>query len=296
MELNLVKLVLDVRPEFFPALAPLVSGKGGAFEDAVRQVCCIQEDCSCSACSVCQSCPASILVARNLSSNPDLVRRHQKPALPYLFRRLDADSSEPATVGLTLLGPACSHLSSVLAAVDRLIGKQHCFRSITALDYQDLVVSLDLSEFATTTNLPVLAADALLAQQSHRFTSCRRVQVALQTPLRLVKDMRELKHFDPVLFSRSVVRKISSLIAYYGDTGGDSDLFRYLAERSQELEVVKVYDSYNSASGALRGVTGCYDLCGPFDELGPVLYLGSLLHVGKRASYGMGAFAITPIS
>ncbi len=296
MELNLVKLVLDVRPELFHVLAPLVSGKGAGFEDAVRQVCCTQADCSCSACFAYQSCPASVLIAKEISSNPDLVRRHQKPALPYLFNRIDADSSESTMIGLTLLGPACSHLSSVLAAVHHLTGRKRCFRSITALDYQDMVVPLDLSDLTSINNIPVLAAAELLEQQSHRFTSCSRVQLTLQTPLRLVKDMRELKHFDPVLFYRSILRRISSLMAYYGDAGDDSDLFRYLAERSQELGVVKVHDYQKSSSGALRGVTGCYELRGPFDELGPLFFLGSLLHVGKRASYGMGAFAVTPIS
>lgn len=295
MELNLVKLVIEVRPEFFSLLAPLVSGKGAAFEEAIRHVCCTQGNASCHRCSFFPFCPAIILTAKELSLNPDMVRRHQKPALPYVFKRMDLQKSEKAAIGLTLFGPACSHLSTVLAAVDQMVAGKHCFNSIAALDYQDTVVPFDLTDLSGISTMPVLAASELLAQHGHRFTNCKRVQLLLQTPVRIVKEMRELNRFEPVIFCRSILRRISSLAAYYGDAGINYDLFRYLIECSQDIRLVKVSDCCKSEFSSLRGVSGCYELLGPFDELGPFLYLGSLMHVGKRSSYGMGAFDITPI-
>jgi hypothetical protein len=296
MELNLAKLVIEVKPARVSLVAPLVAGRGAAFEDAVHHVCCTRSGVSCVCCSSYRFCPVSSLTAKEISQNPDVVRRHQKPALPYVFTKECYGSLPTNSIGLTLIGPACSYVSTILSALEVLLGGKSCFSGITALDYQDTPLALGVTDFTAISTLPVLSASELLALHHHRYTGCRSVRILLKTPVRIVRDGRELNRFDPVVFCRSIVRRISALTAYYGETGADHDLFRYLIESAGAVQLLKVLDYPKHTTGSLRGVTGCYDVSGPFEELGPMLDLGSLLHVGKRASYGFGAFEVAPIS
>jgi hypothetical protein len=80
---------------------------------------------------------------------------------------------------------------------------------------------------------------------------------------------------------------------YYGG-GVDQELFRHLAQRATSVSLVRQLPS-KAVGSHLRGVTGCYELAGPFDELGPFLALGEQVHLGKGAAFGMGTFAVTVI-
>jgi len=108
-----------------------------------------------------------------------------------------------------------------------------------------------------------------------------------------VRDGRELNRFDPVFFIRSLLRRLSSLAAYYGE-GVDTDHFRYLAGLAGEVRLLRQAVVRDTVAQG-RGISGSYELQGPFAELGPLLCLGGLVHLGKGVSYGQGAFDVTPI-
>ncbi len=293
MDLNLVRLHISLRPQAVPSILSLLTGKGARFEEALRTVCCTHKDSSCHSCPSSGTCAVPALIARQLSQDPELVRRYQKPGLPFVFYAHSDTDARHVSVGLNLLGTAGDHLPLFLKALHHLTGQEACDR-LSACDYQDVAVQLDHVCPETADNLPVLAASDLLALYSHRFSCCKRIRLDLLSPLRLTRDGRELTRLEPDYFIRSLLRRISSLAVYYGG-GVDQELFRYLAQRAASVSLIRQLPFLQSAAKHLRGVTGSFELAGPFEELGPFLALGEQVHLGKGAAFGMGNFAVTVI-
>ena len=261
MDFNLVRLQWPVSRSVCHAVAAVLAGKRARLEQPLAHLC-----------------------ARELSNDPELLRRHQKPGLPFVLACADE-----RLVTCHLLGPAIAELRSVVAALAAAAGES-CPGRLTALDYQGEPhpVATDASA-----DLPVLSAAELLELAAPRYCGCRQAQLELLSPLRLVGDGRELTRFEPERFIRTMLRRISSLAAYYG-AAGDPEPFVRLADQAGTIRVVRMV-SKGERDGC-RGVVGSYLLSGDFAELGPLLELGSLLHLGKGAAFGNGRFRITPLS
>lgn len=294
MDLNIVKIELGSFSDAIPALTPLVSGKGAAFENALRHVSCLKKNGTCSQCSERETCSGALLVARELSNDLDLVRRHQKPGIPYVFQAIHDTGEDALKLGIILLGPATTQLPLFLKALDHVVG-QPCFCTLSAFDYQQDPVILHFENDEVTGNIPVLAVNDLIALYRHHFSSCCRIRLDLKSPLRLVRDGRELNRLEPIFFIRSLLRRISALAAYYGG-GADPEFFRYLSRLAEEVRLSRTFAEQDGYPETLREITGSFEMSGPFDELGPMLVVGGMLHVGKGAAYGKGAFEVTPIS
>ncbi len=293
MDLNLIRLHITLAPQAVQAVAPLLGGKGAGFEEALHAVCCVQKNQSCLICPIAGSCAVPSLFSRQLSHDPELVRRYQKPGLPFTFYADSNKGDRNSLLGLNLLGRACGHLSLFLDALNQLAGQDVCL-GLSASDYQNSLVHIDHTSTETVDNLPVLAAADLLALYSHRFSCCERIRLDLLSPLRLIREGRELTRLEPHYFIRSLLRRISSLAVYYGG-GVDQELFRHLAQRAASVSLVRQLPVTQTFGNHLRGVNGSFELAGPFDELGPLLVLGEQLHLGKGAAFGMGNFAISAV-
>lgn len=261
MDFNLVRLQLSLPNSAGPALQTALHNKRSCFEQ-----------------------PLAALCERPLSNDPELVRRHQKPSLPFVLA-----VPEENLLTCQLLGPAIAELRSVVATIAAVAGMP-CPARVAALDYQGTVhpVALDGGS-----DLPVLSAAELLELAAARYCGCHQVRLELLSPLRLVADGRELTRFDPARFLRTLLRRISSLAAHYG-TAGAPEPFVRLAQRAAEITVSRNYATAK-VSGK-RGITGSFLLQGDFGELGPLLELGGLLHLGKGAAFGNGRFRVTPLS
>lgn len=292
MDLNIVRLALPLAQNNLQAVTQLVSGRGGAFEDAVRLEACEVKDRSCVGCPLKDACPASVLIGRELSPDPDLVRWHQKPGLPFVFEL--TNEGEEFCLNITLLGPAIDHIVLILRSLNRILERKSDKR-ITVLDYQMRSFLLKQFENGGIDNIPVLSAAELLELNAASFCSIKKIDLELLSSLRLQRDGRQLKILDPVFFMRSVLRRVSSLFAYYGNDV-DHERFRALSELAGEVTLVRGIRKDKPDISRARGISGRYELVGPFYELGPYLRLGELFHAGKGAAYGMGAFRSMPIS
>lgn len=288
MKLTLVKLLLPLSGLPAALTGPLFNGKGAVFEDALRQLCCAKPVCAPESCRLLQNCPISGLVARGVSPDPELLRRHQKPGLPYVFQiRYGRDEFD-----LVILGSAIAELALFLDVLFPQFSGNKTF-AVTAFDNQNSPVAISFDSDGSAVNLPLLETSELLECSTPRFYTCRQIRIDLVTPLRMVRGGRELNRFDPVFFIRSLLRRLSSLAAYYGEEV-DSDHFRYLAGLAGEVRLLRQAVVRDTVAHG-RGISGSYELQGPFAELGPLLCLGALVHLGKGASYGQGAFDVTPI-
>jgi len=261
VDLNLVRLRIPLPAAPARLLAGALSAERPLFEQSLSSLC-----------------------SRSLSSDAELVRRHQKPSLPFVFSLPDDGQME-----CLLLGPAIAELRRVLSALAARAGLAQ-LTSFSAYDYQGALIELKDDGKA---ELPVLSLAALLDLTSPRYADCQRLRVTLLTPLRLVSDGRELSRFIGERFARGVLRRISALMAYYG-TAAAPEQFVRLAALAGALRLIAARPL--QAPQGQRGLLGSFDLQGSCNELGPMLELGGLLHVGKGASYGMGAFRVSPLS
>ena len=288
MKLNLAKLLLSLSDLSAPLRDSLLSGRGAVFEDALRQLCCAKPVCAPESCRLLQSCPIPGLVARGVSPDLELLRRHQKPGLPYVFQIRDGRDE----FDLVILGSAIAELALFIEALFPQFGSNKTY-AVTAFDGQNSPLPIAFDAVGTAENLPLLEASQLLDRFCTDFYGCRNIRIDLVTPLRMVRDGRELNRFDPAFFIRSLLRRLSSLAAYYGE-GVDTDHFRYLAGLAGEVRLLRQAVVRDTVAQG-RGISGSYELQGPFAELGPLLCLGGLVHLGKGVSYGQGAFDVTPI-
>lgn len=261
MDLNLVRLSIPLPAAAAQLLANALCTERTLFEQSLSSLC-----------------------SRSLSSDAELVRRHQKPSLPCIFS-LPSDGQ----MECLLLGPAIAELPRVLSTVAARAGLVQ-LTSFAAYDYQGGLIELQANGEA---ELPVLSLEALLDLATPRYADCQRLRVTLLTPLRLVTDGRELSRFVAERFVRGVLRRISALTAYYGTAAAPEQFIR-LASQAGALRLLEARPL--PAPRGARGLLGSFDLQGSCSELGPMLELGGLLHVGKGASYGLGAFRISPLS
>lgn len=292
MDLNIVRLTVPLDQYDLQTVTQLVSGRGVVFEDALRLEACTEKGRPCAGCLLKDVCPVTALIGRELSSDPDLVRWHQKPGLPFVFELMN--DGEEFSLSLTLLGPAIDHIVLILRSLNRILERK-VDRQITVFDYQMHPFVLKPFDNGGIDNIPVLSAADLLELSAARYSSIEKIGVELLSSLRLLRDGRQLTMFDPVFFTRSALRRVSSLFAYYG-SGVDHERFRALSELASTVSLVRSTHKGKAGLTKSRGISGCYELMGPFQELGPFLTLAELFHAGKGAAYGMGAFRVFPIS
>ena len=288
MDLNLVTLQLTLPAEAFEKLTQLL-GSALRFEAALRALVCNRDDMACTGCPQNESCTFVLLCGRQLSSDPELVRIYQRPGVPFILGPLQQAQSGQLELNLVLLGPAIHQVALFVQAVEQLLGAVG-LHQVSVCDYQNQQCTLTDLSSRSLADIPVLSAATVLDLATPRFASCRQIMVTLASPLRMMHQGRELNHFDPGLFIKAVLRRISSLAAYYG-TSADPDLFRRYAQLATRFRLL----SQRPHQQGRRGVSGHFVLEGPCNELGPLLSLGGLLHLGKGAAYGNGAFTVSPV-
>lgn len=300
MEFNLVSLILDVRSYDVSALVRRLAGSGAAFASACRGIA-----CSCPTIGDCRSCPDAcdcgwnLVFGQELSPDPEALRRHQKPSLPFVFSfPLWNDCDENSAMfscGLVVVGRAVNCLDMLLEGFSCLLstGDGDCrgeLVSVAAQDYQGSKLLLGEGNLIShPENLVILSASGSF--ESHPWVGAA-LRIKLLTPLRLVSHGRQLRRFEFCTFARNLLRRVSAMAHYYGQCPVDHD-FKALSQMAEEVACDEYRFSWDgSVTGAMAGLTGYGSFSGNFTELLPFLAVGRYLHAGKGASFGFGAFDI----
>ncbi len=296
MDLNLVRTVFEIHTESPPYMLPQLFYAVRKFENYFKSVSCLRHDLSCNTCGELQEkCPFRFLFGQPLSSDPDILRRHQKPPLPFAFQiREAAPGSSNIELGAVLAGPAIQHLSGFYEAINLMIGAivDDCgvnagVKGSWCLDY--------LGERRELNNNPdslVLLSGLEIVQGSQHSDT---VKICLDSPLRLLCGGSVAHSFDFAAFLRSQLRRCSSFFAYYGE--GELDLdYLYLSEAASKVIAIEndfIYKKPHwSNKPGLGGLSGSGEFTDLADGILPVLKLGSYLNAGKGAAYGMGCYRI----
>jgi hypothetical protein len=301
MDFSLVRLAVTLETGRPPTAATPLPAVRTVFHEAFRRAagCWLPGNRPCAAGP---DCPCRPTFAQALSSDPEAVRRYQKPPLPFVFT-LPLDPAAPVVgqrleLTLTLVGTAVNHLETYLAALAILAelqapaGVRATLGEVASLDpagnrslLRERGGQLHLDRLVITA-----ASDLFLCSPP----APGRALLTCLTPLRLLHQGHPLQEFSFPVLAGALFRRISALAYYYGDTTLPYD-FKWLARQSREVAVQSVDSRWVSWGGTCQGGLGRFILAGDLTELWPFLVLGSLLQVGKGASYGLGSYRLEPL-
>lgn len=284
MELNLAVIVLTLRLTQARDQWGLFDLKKPFF-DAFRSEACRSKG-ECDGCSI-SDCAFADDFGQQLSSDPAVIKRHQKPSLPFILHPpllpTKALSGTRVELSLVLLGNAVTRIDLYLRSLRRLLAEGAVRGVVEEVTY------VDASEGRSREAVIVPAAD-FLAQPLTEGP----LLLHLRTPLRLVHEGMSVREFSFPLFMRTLLRRVSSLAGYYGVGESDAD-FRMLSRQANEVLVGRPSFRVERWKGSSRmeGLTGGCLISGPIADLYPFLRLGELLNVGKGAPFGFGSYTLS---
>ena len=289
MELHYVKIfftfTLDEDLDDPYALYACRSSFDAAFRGALS---CRRPDCA--GCARRGSCPCPANFGQALAGDPDAVRRHQKPPLPFVFRFPELlplpNGGASFECSLTLFGSAVHHLASFLDAVKLLLdGMQATLGKVEAEcpgGAREPIAAGLHPALPLLSALDPTGAGPLLPD---------RVTVRFITPLKLTHEGRLLRRFSFSELARVLMRRVSSLAYYYGGTELPLD-YRWLSLASKAVRTLDTNCRLESWSGRPAGLVGSASFVGDLEPFHLLLQLGSATHLGKGASFGFGAYLL----
>lgn len=261
------------------------------FEDAFRRaLSCRRGDCT--GCAALSRCAFTATFGQQIAKDPEAVRRHQKPPLPFVFRFPVLPSLPNAGAGcelsLTLIGSAVQHFPIYLAAVRFLIeGKRG---GVTAVQAESPGGARSTVTGEEHPELPLLGSlDPDLAGP----LSTETLSLRFLTPLKLVQEGRLLKSCTFAHLVRSLMRRVSSLAYHYEGAEPDLD-YRWLSQSSEAVATAASDCRFVSWNGRPAGIMGVARFEGDLEPFHLLLRLGVATHLGKGAPFGFGCYRLEP--
>jgi hypothetical protein len=259
------------------------------FDSAFRRaLSCRRLDCA--GCTKSANCPYPVNFGQVIARDPEAVRRHQKPPLPFVFRFPALlplpNGGSSFECSLTLFGSAVQHLVSYLAAVHLLL--EEIQATLVKVEAECPGGAREPVAPGINPALPLLSAlDPIGAGP----LLPDRVTVRFVTPLKLTHEGRLLRRFSFAELSRVLMRRVSSLAYYYEGLELPLD-YRWLSLASAAIKTLETDCHLESWHGRPAGLVGSASFAGDLEPFHLLLQLGSETHLGKGASFGFGAYRL----
>ena len=299
MELDFVRIECEIDVETPVELTSVLYNTLRSFEAQFKAVCCENVHKSCVSCADGIGCPYRTVFAQQLSPNPETVRLHQKPSLPFsLYVGGMGDKMLSHTVGLVIIGSAVNFvdvfhsalLRMIEAAVRPILPPSAYMLHFYSLDYLD--VRHEIGPPASLSERVILLSGRHILQNT---VHSEHIRLLLTSPLRLLSNGSIAHRFDFATFFCSQLRRCSSLCAYYGT--GELELdYGYLSKAAQNVAVLEDEIHYTQPPWSRRpnwgGLTGTAECAGLVEPMSSLLLLGSYFSAGKGATFGSGCYNI----
>lgn len=295
MDLDFIRIECEIVTDSSAQLVAALYNVLRNFEAHFKISCCPVMQESCASCSQQVSCPYRVVFDQGLSSDPRIVRLHQKPSLPFSLYVDGVDgNSSSCSVGMVVIGSAVNYigffhtalLRMVEAGVSALLPPERITLRSYSLDYQSSRHEI-LSAASLPESVILLSGRHILQNTVHSDN----VRLLLKSPLHLLSNGSVVHRFDFGIFLRSQLRRCSSLYAYYGAGEMDLDFIR-LSETAQNVAVFDDKIHYTQPPWSKRlnraGLTGMVECAGLVEPMLSLLLLGSYFNAGKGASFGSG--------
>jgi hypothetical protein len=244
----------------------------------------------CAGCPSSLNCPYPANFGQEIARDPEAVRRHQKPPLPFVFQFpiLPPAPNRGSTLecALTLFGSAVQQAHSYIAAVGLLLEGMRAVAVRVEAECQGggraTVPAVDCPALPLLSALDPTIAGPLLPDS---------VSIRLVTPLKLMHEGRLLKRFTFAQFARVLMRRVSSLAYHYEGAEPALD-YRWLSRCSEAVETVSSDCHFESWNGRPCGIVGTATFSGDLEPFHLLLQLGLATQLGKGASFGFGDYRI----
>jgi hypothetical protein len=306
MGFNLVNLAITVRTDDVSLLCKSLPQLGKEYASVCRSLSCYWPERVCEVCSKQYSCGWYLVFGQKLSSDQAALKRHQKPPLPFVFSfpvlELFSESHKDIVCGLVVIGPAISHLEMLLSGLREILlsGLSQVPAEIIQISCRDFQGSVQFSDTDVSSqrtvsmvpaNLIIVSTEGLLES---RVWNSSKINIRLLSPLRLLDAGHLIFRFEFGRFARSVMRRVSSLASYYGESEFDCD-FKELSNQVDDVRCTDDHFGYSEFKDKKKaGLVGYGSFSGDFCRLLPLLVIGSYVHTGKGSSFGMGAYEVIP--
>lgn len=299
MDLDLIRIECEITAGNPHLLTAVIYDALRSYNVFFKASCCHDLHEVCLSCTVNNDCPYRVVFAQQLSTDPDIIRFHQKPSLPFSLyvSEISKDKSSFA-VGLVIMGNMVNYaemflaalISMVTSAVGTILAPTKFSLKNYCLDYQ--AVRHEIKESSPLTESVIMLSGLHII---HSTVNVDSVRLIFTSPIRLLSNGSISHLFDFEHFFRSQLRRCSSLWAYYGS--GELDLdFAGLSHAAQYVDVLEDNMHYavpecsnNRYRRGLIGIVDCSTLVVPMFSL---LLLGSYFNSGKGATFGSGHYQI----
>jgi len=295
VDLDFVRIECEIVADITIQLTAALYDALRNFEAQFKASCCPTFLEPCASCSIHAGCPYQVVFDQRLSYNPEVVRLHQKPSLPFsLYIDGIEGNISSCTVGLVVIGSAVNFIGFFHAALLRMVEAALCSVPAPAhftlhsysLDYQG--IRHLIADPAWLPESVILLSGRHILQNTVHSDS---VILSLKSPLRLLSNGSIAHRFDFGMFFRSQLRRCSSLCAYYGT--GELELdFGRLSAYANNVAVLDDKTRYTQPPWSKRlnrgGLTGTVECADLVETMLSLLILGSYFNAGKGATFGSG--------
>ena len=287
----------------------------GVFGLALKKVVCALKRQDCSDCLLRERCVYSLVFEIPITEDTKESRaRIAAPPHPYVIEppetiKTHFQKGESFDFTLILFGKANEYLPYFIYAFEQMgrlgIGKRIegkragfslnrvtvCNETIYSSETQkmksgDFTNELKVSEYPSENLNPIKTLD-----------------LNLVTPLRLKFDNRLEGTLPFHIFTRAMLRRISSLCNFHGDGEPALD-YKGLVERAKSVETIesclrwydwKRYSNKQDRSMLMGGMVGNVTYSGDLTEFLPLVRFCEKTHLGKQTSFGLGKIEIAGI-
>jgi hypothetical protein len=287
VELHYVKLLITFTLTSDLADPYLLFQCRSDFDEAFRAtLSCRRSDCT--GCREAKVCPYPANFGQLMANDPEAVKRHQKPPLPFVlqFPVLPPLPNRGMTLrcALMLIGSAAQEVERFIASLRSVLSGIGA--KVTAIEAE----APGGGRFPVTTGEPLPILSPLDPSLSGPLPPDR-ITISLLTPLKLVHEGRLLKQFTFSHLARALMRRVSSLAYYYEGAAPDLD-YRWLSRESEAITTVSSNSRFVSWGGRPVGIIGTASFAGDLEAFHLLLQSGLATNVGKNASFGFGAYHI----
>ncbi len=284
----------------------------GIFGHALKKVVCALKRQNCGGCLLSPKCVYHNIFETSANSNVSTEsKRIVDPPHPYViepppehktnYRRGDA-----LNFILLIFGEANDYLPYFIYAFDQM-GQMGIGRRIdgkrASFALQQVTVEDDViySKSGGSINLPVKLPELSLNHfpQPPDLKNFK-IEIKLETPLRLKYQNTLHAELPFHVLTRSMLRRASSLLAFYGDGEPPLD-YRGMVQRAEQVRITnsgikwfdwRRYSNRQEQAMLIGGMIGSITYSGQLAEYIPLLQFCEQVHIGKQTAFGLGKFLV----
>ncbi|HEX9079540.1 MAG TPA: CRISPR system precrRNA processing endoribonuclease RAMP protein Cas6 [Desulfuromonadaceae bacterium] len=299
MEFNFLKVVLTLELKADIADPYLLFEIRRDFAEAFRRaVGCRRPQCT--PCENAAECPYRQVFSQDMLSDPTVLRRFQKPPLPFVFDLpllpSAPNSGEQCEIGLVLAGIAANYVRHFLAAVTALVeGPASPLSRLFSLEMMETCDhSGNRQLIARRGEKPLLDRFFIIAMDDlakEPDIPAHEVKLTFITPLRIIKDGHPLRELTFSSLAMALLRRMSAIAFYYCYLDLDLE-YKLLSMQSREIGISARGLKWIDWGKNLGGIMGSATFTGNLADFHSLLLFGQYFHAGKGSAYGLGRYRL----